>query len=428
MNRLSSLFYFCVLLLAIACTRGPDGDKNKEEARSFISESIFPLQLQHCHGSTIVELPGGDLLAAWFQGSGERTADDVAIMGSRFNRSTGNWCKPFVMADTPDFPDINPVLFIDSRSKLWLVWYTVLAYQWESSVLKYRICVDYTKKNTAPDWEWQDMIHVKAGGSVPEGINRNDEFVKTLERKLGEYRQSLIADGYIREDGSGTISEGMWEAATGQMLHRARGLDLVSNGSDFDDKGNKVRARVGYPLMRRIGWQTRNKPLITGDRIILPLYSDGFDFSLMAITDNFGRTWHFSEPVVGGGNVQPALARAKDNTIVAWMRDNGPPPQRLMLSVSTDEGVTWSTVNDVEEGRHRLSVWLSEDEGKTWPFRKTVVDGKPGSETRGHYPAIIQGHDGRIHLTYTNQVAGPEGQTPVKNIVHASFAEKWLKE
>jgi len=206
--------------------------------------------------------------------------------------------------------------------------------------------------------------------------------------------------------------------------------------------------------MRRIGWQTRNKPLITGNRILLPLYSDGFDFSLMAITDDFGSTWSFSEPVVGGGNVQPALARMKDSTIVAYMRDNGPPPQRLMKSSSSDEGLTWSTVhdsdipnpgtaaditvlesgswviahNDVEEGRHRLSVWLSEDEGKTWTFRKTIVDGKPGSETRGHYPAIIQAHDGRIHVTYTNQVAGPAGQPPVKNIMHASFTEKWLKE
>ena len=44
---------------------------------------IFPLIKQHAHGSTIVELPNNDLLAAWFQGSGERWADDVAIMGSR---------------------------------------------------------------------------------------------------------------------------------------------------------------------------------------------------------------------------------------------------------------------------------------------------------------------------------------------------------
>jgi len=84
--------------------------------------------------------------------------------------------------------------------------------------------------------------------------------------------------------------------------------------------------------------------------------------------------------------------------------------------------------NDVEEGRHRLSVWLSKDEGKTWPFRKTLVDDEPGGETRAHYPAIIQGNDGRIHVTFTNQVPGPEGQPPLRNIVHASFSEYWLTE
>ena len=36
---------------------------------------IFPLQDQHVHGSSIVELPNGDLLSCWFQGSGERKAN-----------------------------------------------------------------------------------------------------------------------------------------------------------------------------------------------------------------------------------------------------------------------------------------------------------------------------------------------------------------
>src|SRR5690554_1563007 len=57
-------------------------------------ELIFPIQDQHVHGSSIVSLPNGDLLVAWFQGSGERTADDVRIMGARV-KMTGapllNW-------------------------------------------------------------------------------------------------------------------------------------------------------------------------------------------------------------------------------------------------------------------------------------------------------------------------------------------------
>lgn len=186
--------------------------------------------------------------------------------------------------------------------------------------------------------------------------------------------------------------------------------------------------------------------------MLLPLYSDGFDHSLVAITDNWGETWQFSEPIVGAGNVQPTLALAEDSSIIAYMRDNGPPPKRLMMSISKDLGRTWSTVmdseipnpgtaadvvvlksgnwaivhNDIEEGRHRLSIWLSQDDGKTWPFRKIIVNGTPGSKVRGHYPAIIQSLDGLIHISFTNQIASPDGKSEIKNISHAMMTEEWL--
>lgn len=454
MNRFLNYLIIFLIIFMWNCKSGHTGSRMTGSIKqdSLVTENIFPFQSMHCHGSTIVVLPNNDLLVAWFQGSGERTADDVALMGSRFSQKSGTWSNPFIMADTPGFPDINPVLFIDNQSRLWLVWYTVLAYQWESSVLKYRISEDFMKNDCPPVWLWQDMIHVKPDGSVPEGIGRNDQFVKTLEKKYDDYHASLVSEGYIREDGSGTITEEMWQTARKQYLDIARGLNLVKNGAEVNEKGEKVSVQLGYPLMRRIGWQTRNKPLLAGNSIFLPLYSDGFDFSLIAITDDYGKTWHFSEPIVGAGNVQPALAMGSDGAITAYMRDNGPAPKRLMLSISGDMGLTWSTVsdtnipnpgtaadvvvlksgnrviahNDIEEGRHRLSVWLSKDEGKTWPCRKTIIDGLPGSETRGHYPAIIQGKDGRIHMSFTNQVPGPAGQQPLKTIAHASFTEEWL--
>lgn len=413
-------------------------------------EHIFPFQEKHCHGSTIVELPNKDLLVAWFQGSGERTADDVAIKGARYNHITRQWGKPFVMADTPDFPDINPVLFIDNQSRLWLTWYTVMAYQWSTSLLKYRISDNYMQNDGAPEWKWQDVIHVKADGQPTDGIGENDQFVKTLERKFSEYFDYLNKSGYV---GANAIPAEKLEAARDHFLDIARGKNLMSNGTDINEKGEKVKKELGYPLMRRIGWQTRNKPVFIGKRMILPLYSDGLDLSLMAITDDLGQTWKFSEPILGGGAIQPSLAQNKDGSVTILMRDNGPAPHRLQKSVSNDNGITWSSVvdtdipnpgtaadvvvlksgnwalvhNDIEDGRHRMSVWLSEDEGKTWPYRKIIVNGTPGSAVRGHYPAIIQGEDGMIHISYTNQIAGPAGKSDIKNIAHAAFSEKWLK-
>lgn len=448
--RFSTLFLISILT---GCTGNQHNTNNAVVyADSLIIENIFPLQDQHCHGSSIVELPNKDLLVAWFQGSGERTADDVAIKGSRYNHKTHQWCEPFIFADVPDFPDINPVLFIDNNSRLWLVWYTVMAYQWESSILKYRISDNYMQETGAPEWKWQDMIHIKPGGSSPDGIGKNDHFVETLNRKYDEYFLYLESAGYIKNDGEQAITKERLEVARTHYLDIARGKNLMSNGIDIDDNGEKIRTQLGYPLMRRIGWQSRNKPLLTGGRLLLPLYSDGFDFSLIAITDNQGETWHFSEPLVGAGPVQPTLALCKDNSIVAFMRDNGPPPKRLMKSISKDMGKTWSTVedsdipnpgtaadvvvlksgnwvmvhNDIEEGRHRLSLWLSVDEGKNWPHRKIIINGAPGSLVRGHYPAIIQGSDGIIHISFTNQVPGPDSKSTVKNIAHASLSENWL--
>ena len=61
--------------------------QTSNSARAVISEEfIFPYQAEHVHGSSIVSLPDGDMLAAWFQGSGERTADDVRIMGARLKK------------------------------------------------------------------------------------------------------------------------------------------------------------------------------------------------------------------------------------------------------------------------------------------------------------------------------------------------------
>ena len=82
------------------------------------SEIIFPFQDEHVHGSTIVSLSNGDLLTAWFQGSGERWADDVRIMGARKKAGSDAWSEPFLMADVPAFPDINPVLFVDGKDRL----------------------------------------------------------------------------------------------------------------------------------------------------------------------------------------------------------------------------------------------------------------------------------------------------------------------
>lgn len=412
MNRWPSIaLWFSLGLCAAAAYVQPAN-------RPFLaSELIFPLEHWHNHASMVVELPNGDLLTCWFHGSGERTADDVVVRGARLKKGTARWSEPFLMADTPGYPDTNATMFVDPRKRLWLMWPTILANEWHTALMKYKIASDYARDG-APRWEASEVLHVTPG----------DEFATA-----------------VSADADRILASGPKEPQIAAYLERRK--------KDAADK-----------LARRLGWMTRAHPyVLDGTRLIVPLYSDGFDFSLMAITDDWGRTWKTSTPLVGPGNIQPSLARKKDGTLVAYMRDNGPAPKRLMISRSTDRAETWGAVedtelpnpgsgaevlvlkngnwvlvyNDLERDRYSLAVSLSEDEGRTWRWTRHLERDADASDPqrRGqyHYPSVIQAADGTLHVTYSYFVApaaaqkDAEGRLVRKSIKHAHFNEAWIR-
>src|SRR5947207_3568160 len=111
---LCSLFVLSAVPAAQPIVRADSGS-----APSYQAELIFPLHPQHNHAPGIVECPNGDLLVSWYRGFGERQADDVAVYGARLRKGTVRWSEPFLLADTPGFPDCNTALFIDVRKRLW---------------------------------------------------------------------------------------------------------------------------------------------------------------------------------------------------------------------------------------------------------------------------------------------------------------------
>ena len=373
------------------------------------AELIFPVEHWHNHGSCIVECPNGDLLVCWFHGSGERTADDVVIRGARKVKATGAWTEPFLMADAPGFPDTNCCMIIDPQERLWLLWPTIQAHTWESALMKYKTSTAYMQPDGPPQWEAMKVLHMKPGDDFRDKVQRATEtYLETLE---------------IPEDLAPRIE---------QYVQR--------NYRQADDK-----------LTRRLGWFTRAHPYILDDKTMLVgLYSDGFSFSLVALTDDWGETWRFSDPIVGGGNIQPSFARKPDGTLVTYMRDNGPPPKRVLVAESKDGGVTWGTVydhpelanpgaglevanlddgdwiciyNDTERGRHSLAVSISTDQGTTWPVTRHLELDESGGG-RYHYPSIIQAADGTLHATYSYFVPTDEGER--KSIKYATFNKAWV--
>ena len=152
----------------------------------FQDHPIFPLQGKHVHSSSIVECPNGDLLACWYYGSGERKANDVVIQGARLRKGETEWSPVFLMADTPDFPDCNPVLFINQKGRLYLFWIVVRANGWEHSILKYRMSTNF-QQSGAPKWDWQDIILLKPGDTFAETIEAGFKELITEEPMWAEY-------------------------------------------------------------------------------------------------------------------------------------------------------------------------------------------------------------------------------------------------
>jgi predicted neuraminidase len=223
-----------------------------------------------------------------------------------------------------------------------------------------------------------------------------------------------------------------------------------------------MRAHAEDKFYCRLGWMTRAHPFVLdGQRLIVPLYSDGFSFSLMAITDDWGQTWHTSTPLIAAGNIQPSIVRRQDGSLYTLMRDNGPPPKRLHQSDSRDRGETWSAVsdsdlpnpgsgaeitslrnghwvlisNDSERGRNSLAVQISEDEGKNWKWKRHLEFDPPGPEAGSyHYPSIIQAKDGTLHASYSYHLSKKtlpkdvDGDHAGKSIKHAHFNEAWIMQ
>jgi predicted neuraminidase len=172
----------------------------------------------------------------------------------------------------------------------------------------------------------------------------------------------------------------------------------------------------------------------------------------MGISDDGGQTWYGSEPIVGFGNIQPSVLRRKNGELVAYMRDNGPPPKRAHISTSKDEGVSWTTAvdtdipnpgssiegtvlldgrwvlvyNDTEKGRNSLVIALSDDEGRTWKWKRHLERDNSAKPGQYHYPSVIQGKDGAIHVTYSYFVNLSEGQR--KSIKHARLNTAWIEQ
>ncbi|HIE28949.1 TPA: hypothetical protein EYP66_16870 [Candidatus Poribacteria bacterium] len=320
--------------------------------REFINQPTerFP----SCHCSTIVELPSGDLLAAWYAGSAE-SRPDVAVVTSRKPMDAKTWEPCQIVSDTPGKPEGNCVLFVAPDEKLWIFF---------------------------------GVMHGKLDGPPGPGVR--------------------------------------WETC-----------DLrCKTSTDEGRRWSETRM-----LREELGMVARCKPIVLKNGDIIMGFEHKSGYSHFMISEDMGKTWFWTGPLMGVKNQHPTLIQRRDNSILALLRPSDV-YRRIGKSISLDNGRTWSPAvntglpnphaaidmvkltdgrrvalafNNNENQRNPLTLALSEDEGETWRYRRDVVR----EEGRFSYPAIIEDRKGLLHLTYTHNR---------RHIGHIILTPDWITE
>ena len=422
MTRPTRAAVLALFLICIYCLSFRSRSARAADEPGFRAELLFPYRADHNHAPGLVECSDGDLIASWYRGSGERSSDDVRVCGARLRKGSREWSKDFLMADFPGFPDCNTCMMIDSEDRLWLFWPLILANSWESALTNFLVSRDYLGDG-APKWDQNGIIPLKPDDFKDEVLRHLDQAEKELPARIAKLPEAQRAARELR-----------WKQGIAQM-----------------------RQHAGEKLAQRLGWQPRCKPTVLPasdrhphGRILLPLYSDTFSLGLMAISDDRGRTWFASKPIFAWGGIQPTVLPRQDGTLVAYLRDNGG-SGHIKVSESKDDGMTWGPVtlselanpgagidgvrlanghfclvyNDLSRGRSSLAVSISEDEGRTWKQTRHLERHEAGSY---HYPCMIQGRDGTIHVIYSYFCPKERGKHESKSMKHAAFDEAWISK
>ncbi len=318
----------------------------QSEAIVLQSELIFTAApFPSCHASTIVETASGALLAAWFGGTDEGR-NDVEIWISR--KQGDGWSPPRSVADglisdSERYPTWNPVLFQPS-----------LADGGEGPILL------FYKVGRSPQTWW------------------------------GEWKKS-------HDDGTTwTPAERLPDGILGPI--RAKPIQLPND------------TMLAGSSTEHDGWRVHFER-----------------------TSDLGQSWQSTGPIHDGktfGAIQPTLLLHPDGRLQALCRSR---QQRITETWSNDGGLSWSSLRATSlpnpsagidslaladgrmllvynhtssrEGerpadgtRSELNLAISDD-GVDWRAA-LLLERRPGEFS---YPAMIQGRNGRIHLSYTHR-------------------------
>lgn len=280
-------------------------------------ERIFtPRLLQECHASTLVRLPDGKYLAAWFAGTKEGQSD-VAIYGA-IRHTNGTWTTPAIWARVWNAPHWNPVLFRDPAGPVLLFFKVGPACDGRWATWLRRSNDQGDTWNEPEMLVWGDVggrgpaknkpIILSDGSWLAAGSREDGGRWRAFTDRSRDAGRTWEASPEVAMDrniitGAGVIQPTLWESSPGHVHMLVRSSCQRICRSDSTDHG--------------VTWS----PLVLTD---LPNNNSGID-----------------------------LAQAADGSLLLACNKvpgNYQPRTPLNLCLSVDNGSTWQDVHSLETG------------------------------------------------------------------------------
>lgn len=321
MKRLTGLLASAAIISLLSVFSGQSHAKDKPAAAPapfFRAEPIYEKidGYPSSHGSTITELPNGDMMAAWYSGAAEKAAD-VAIFASYMPKGADKWSAPVVIQDTTGQSDGNPVLFVAPDKKLWLYYVAIDGSAWNDCPIYEKFSTDNSRTWSAPTF-----IRQKKGW-----MTRNKPIVLSDGRiLLPLYDETLFQPHFMisADNGATWKNSGMMmqtQALQPTVIERTDGtlFCMMRNAANGDiwqstspDKGKMWKAPT-YSVLPNPGAATDMVKLASG-HIALAFNNSHKERNPLsiALSEDEGRTWKYIrnlEADASGSYAYPAIVQ-----------------------------------------------------------------------------------------------------------------------
>lgn len=326
-------------------------------------EGLLPLGSPAiAHVPSLAELPDGQLVAVWYQGSQECAADVEIFVATQTGAQRDEWGTPRrLLTREAASAELhrrvgkvgNAVVFADAQGRLWLVYVTMPFGGWALASLNVKLSADQGESwspsrrlTTIPLFNFSTLVKNKpillAGGAVVLPVSH--EFVTRFPLAL-----------WLEV---GPLGGPEWR------------VSRIGGGSSyFQPAFVAVDGRRAVALLR----STR-----VGGRVGRSLTVDG------------GCSWSEPSPT------------------------DLPNPDSGLDAVLLSDGSILLAFNDDPTSRSNLRLAVSDDLGVTWRRIATLEKDPAGSFA---YPFLLRARDGATHLVYTWRGNG---------IKHVTFNDAWL--